>query len=125
MMAYQHRVLILDDEIELRENLIDLFTDADCSAHAVSRGTEALQAISFEKYSLAIVDMRLPDMDGSTFIAKASPIQPDLKYIIHTGSLDYVELTKEKIINPEILEIVYKPVVDMQIFLNVLDRIQQ
>ncbi|MEA3275625.1 MAG: response regulator, partial [Pseudomonadota bacterium] len=33
--------------------------------------------------------MRLPGVDGNTSIKRLSSVHPDLKFVVHTGSIDY------------------------------------
>ncbi len=107
------RVLIIDDEEIISSTLKDYLEDFNFSIDTADTGEGGLLCLQSAKFDAAIVDLRLPDMDGNDFILKSSRIQPDIEFFIHTGSIDYV-------IPPELIElglsadsIIHKPVLDM------------
>jgi DNA-binding NtrC family response regulator len=83
------RVLIIDDEISLLKSLIAFLEDEDFDVIGATSGEEGLEILERSRIDAAIVDMRLPGMDGNETIIRAYHLQPDLRFIIHTGSTDY------------------------------------
>jgi DNA-binding NtrC family response regulator len=83
------RVLIVDDEKVIRESLAAYLSDYQVDAHVASNGKEALAILRVEKFDVAIVDHRLPDVEGETLIVQAHDIAPETRFIIHTGCPDY------------------------------------
>ncbi|WP_156904453.1 response regulator [Desulfovibrio aminophilus] len=74
-------------------------------------------------FTVAIVDIRLPDIGGFAFIERASHINPELRYIIHTGSLDCANDRLQHGAANRIEAVLTKPVGRLQDFLDILDRV--
>ncbi len=107
------QLLVVDDEEMIRSILKDFLEDEGFQVETAETGKEAIQMLADTPYDVAIVDMRLPDMDGNTCILRASEKSSDTVYFIHTGSHDYQvspEL-QEKGVDPD--NVFYKPIVDM------------
>lgn len=82
-------ILLVDDEKSLLNNLVRFFEDEGYCVLIANNGEEALDILSKEQVDGAIVDMRLPGIDGNEVILQAHRMQPKIKFIIHTGSTNY------------------------------------
>ncbi|HCW54798.1 MAG TPA: DNA-binding response regulator [Clostridium sp.] len=61
-----HRILVADDDKEIRE-LVEIYLKAEgFTIDTVSNGEEALEAIKEKQYDLVILDIMMPKMDGTT-----------------------------------------------------------
>jgi DNA-binding NtrC family response regulator len=110
------KILILDDDDELRYNLSLFLEDEGYDTAQFSNCDDALNNLQSDKFLVAIVDIRLPGMSGDEFVPLASKIDPKLKFIIHTGSNDF-DLSSELIrcgLREE--DVFRKPVIDMAQF---------
>lgn len=58
------RILIVDDEADTCENLFDIFTDLGYQADVAYDGPAALALVARQHYDLALLDLRMPGMDG-------------------------------------------------------------
>jgi len=58
------RILIVDDELVVRDSLQKWFDSEGYDAGAVSSGREALFAVQQKQYDLALLDIKMPGMDG-------------------------------------------------------------
>ncbi|MDB3975974.1 response regulator transcription factor [Gammaproteobacteria bacterium] len=58
------RILIVEDELDLRSTLEFKFKSEGYSVDAVSKGKEAIEAIARKKPDLVLLDLMLPDMSG-------------------------------------------------------------
>lgn len=58
------RVLIVDDEEGYRKVLSNSLTDLGYEAKAVNNGLEALEEIKRRRYSVVLLDIQMPGMDG-------------------------------------------------------------
>lgn len=83
------KILIVDDEQVICTNLGAYLEDEGFSVRTASSGEEGLEFLREEEAHVGIIDMRLPGMDGNTFIMKAAELCPKMKFIIHTGSTNY------------------------------------
>ena len=62
------RVLVVDDEPGLRQSLGLLLTDAGYTVTAEQDGRRALDRATAESFDLILCDVRMPEMDGLTFV---------------------------------------------------------
>ena len=58
------RILIVDDEEGYRKVLTNSLTDIGYETKAVNNGLEALEEIKRKKYSIILLDVKMPGMDG-------------------------------------------------------------
>lgn len=81
------RLLIVDDNAALAENLKELFTDEGYDAVAVGTAKEALKEAK-RGFDLAVVDVRLPDMPGTTLLPRLRALQPGSESVVVTANAD-------------------------------------
>ena len=62
------KVLVVDDEPGLRQSLGMLLTDSGYSVTAEQNGRRALERATSEPFDLVLCDVRMPEMDGLTFL---------------------------------------------------------
>jgi CheY-like chemotaxis protein len=68
MSRERGRILLVEHDAGLREQLRDLMTDKDVEVSAVENGAEALAAMGQESFDCVIVDMDLNDVKGTELI---------------------------------------------------------
>lgn len=122
-MNTETTLLIIDDERAVRQSLAAYFEDLDYHIQTVETAEEGLALLLDHHYDLAIVDMRLPGKDGNTFISEAHQIQPGLKFIIHTGSKQYLLPDALKHMGLTQKHVLLKPVRDMMRFTKLINAI--
>lgn len=114
------RILIVDDEAGIRDSLLHFLEDYDFAVDAAASAEDALMLLETWQYQAAIVDIRLPQMDGDTFIVHAHEIDPGMQFIIHTGSVEY-RLSKEiKNAGIHIKHVFLKPLIDIVAIIDAL-----
>ncbi len=86
MPVKKEKILIVDDELIIRELLQDLLTEEGFSVETAPDGETALNIIR-ETGEIAVLftDIMMPKMDGITLIHKAKEINPGIVPIIMTG----------------------------------------
>lgn len=107
------RVMIVDDEPFVAMSVKAMLEDSDIDAEIVGTGEEALALAGCAQFDVALVDLRLPGIQGDELIPKLHEMHSDLKFVIHTGST-WFELTdslKQAGVKRE--HLLYKPVVDL------------
>ncbi len=80
------KILIVDDEEELRENLRDLLEFFGYEVVAASSGEEALKLFSSQDFNAALFDIQLPGIDGLELLQRIKKIQPDLPVAMVSAS---------------------------------------
>lgn len=113
-MSMTLRVLIVDDEPMIRENLMAYLEDEGMDVEAAASAEAALDAIAGgERYAVCIMDMRLPGMDGNAAIRALHRLDPDLRFLIHTGSSDYSLPADLRELGLDARQVFHKPLNDM------------
>ncbi|NCC43716.1 MAG: response regulator [Clostridia bacterium] len=88
----RHNLLIVDDEILIRQGLmarlayLNIKTD---EIYEASNGTEALDIVKAAPIDVVITDIRMPDMDGLTFIQKAKEYQNEIQFVVLSGYAEF------------------------------------
>lgn len=85
MSAVRNAILIVDDERVVRESLEQWFSDEDYDVTVAASGKEALAALARQRYDLALLDIKMPGMDGMELQHRLREADPDLPVIIMTG----------------------------------------
>ena len=84
-MAKLPRILVVDDDENIRivfkMNLEDRGYEVDSAAN----GQEALDKASRRFYNIALIDIKLPDMEGTALLDTFNEKLPKMKKIIVTG----------------------------------------
>lgn len=79
------KILITDDDLDLRELLIEAVKNWDYDADVARDGEEALKKLRMESYDLVVCDLMMPGMDGLTLLKKIKELDQDILVIIITG----------------------------------------
>ncbi len=87
MKTEKYRVLIVDDEQEIREEIAEIFKETFEVATA-NNGEEGLKKLQAEEFDVAIVDLKMPVMDGLSLIRKIDEQELDTYVVILTGHGD-------------------------------------
>ena len=78
------RILIVDDELVVRDSLARWFTAEGYEAKALASAREALE-VATQEWDLALLDIKMPGMDGMELEAKLKEADPELVLIMMTG----------------------------------------
>jgi two-component system response regulator AtoC len=92
------RILIVDDEKNMRHMLSVMLSKADYRVEDASDGDEALRKMEDNEFDVILCDVRMPRMDGMTFLRKARDEYPHITYIMMSayGTIESaVEAMKE------------------------------
>ncbi|MDD4873757.1 MAG: response regulator [Dehalococcoidales bacterium] len=91
-------ILVVDDEIAIRESIKDWLTDSGYEVRTAGSGELALEAIDEQDFEVAILDLKLPGKSGLEVFKEARTKNPKLNGIFITAypSIDTaVEAMKE------------------------------
>ena len=101
-------VLFVDDEKSILSSLRRLFRTSPLNVVTALGGEEGLAAFEKNQIDLVISDMRMPNMDGATFLAKVAEQWPDTVRILLTGYAD-LESTISAVNKGKIYRYISKP----------------
>jgi len=79
------RILIVDDDEGVRENLAELFELVGYSILTAGGATEALRALGQNDVDLLLTDYRMPGPSGVELIESARRMKPELRAILMTS----------------------------------------
>lgn len=78
-------VLLIDDDESIRRTLADALRMNGFEVDTASDGKQALRKSRRRRYSLALVDIRLPDVKGTKLLRTLKTENPEIKNIVITG----------------------------------------
>jgi DNA-binding NtrC family response regulator len=83
-------VIVVDDDAVARDLLSEVLARDGYRVRAAAGGAECLALAAAEPFDLALVDLRMPDMDGLEVLRRLASIQPGGPVVILTafGSVD-------------------------------------
>lgn len=81
-------ILILDDEQRLRDEIAEFLVKKQFNVFKASRPSEAFQTLEDESIDIAIVDIKLPEMDGLEVLKKLKKEHDYLEIIMISGHGD-------------------------------------
>ncbi len=84
-MPENARLLIVDDELLIRDLLYDHFSSCDYSIALAENGQTALERAKEQQFDAVIMDLKMPDMDGLDVAAQLQETQGNVPVIIITG----------------------------------------
>ena len=73
------RILLVDDEDRFRTNLAKMLAAQGLEVAAAAGGREALELLQLDSYDVALVDLRMPGMDGLETLAQMKKALPASK----------------------------------------------
>jgi two-component system response regulator AtoC len=84
-MGDRARILIVDDDESIRKVLATILDEEGYTVDTAKNGKEAIAKSRKNFYNLALIDIRLPDMEGTKLLAKLKDTRPKIRKIMITG----------------------------------------
>jgi len=85
MQGMNHKILIVEDDTNIRDYLVEAFEEANYSTSGTGDGIEALKKIREENIDLVILDLGIENISGETVCIEAKKAKPNLPIIILTA----------------------------------------
>ncbi len=86
------KILLIDDEEVVHQALSPYLKDSGHDVENARDGAKALKLIEANDYDLALIDIRMPGMDGLCVLSKIGKLRPELSSVIITshGNMEIV-----------------------------------
>jgi len=92
-----YSVLVVDDEEHTRLGYAEVLRIDGYDVDVAENGAEGLKRAERKEYQVIVTDLRMPEMDGMTFIEKLRNFDPEARVIVITafGTFKTYKKTKE------------------------------
>lgn len=117
----QPLVLIVDDDSELCTNLWQILRECGFRVCLASDAHTAVASLRNDGYKAVLVDLCLPDADGTTVIDAAHEASPDPRLVLITGQPSLTPLLEESL-KRGVDAVFHKPL-DLARLIETLDRL--
>jgi len=84
-MDERARILVVDDDESIRKTLATILEEKGYVVDTAENGKEAIEKSNAKFYNLALIDFRLPDMEGTKLLMAMKETIPKMVKIIVTG----------------------------------------
>jgi two-component system NtrC family response regulator len=84
-MSIQARILVIDDDENITKVVAAILRDKGYSVDIAGSGNDAIKKTQKNHYDLMLIDIRLPDMEGTELLTKILDTTPKIRKIIVTG----------------------------------------
>jgi len=84
-MGETARILIIDDDENIRKVLVTILQDEGYDVESVDTAKKAIERTRRKFYNIALIDIRLPDMEGIELLTRMKNTTPKIRKIIITG----------------------------------------
>jgi CheY-like chemotaxis protein len=96
MESYEKRILLVEDDDDIRYLLCDLLTQEGYRVYEAGDGSEALQAMDRRHYDVVLSDYHMPRMDGLMFLNMSQTAWPETPVILTSSDPELVEEAADK-----------------------------
>ncbi|MCX8153069.1 MAG: response regulator [Candidatus Bathyarchaeota archaeon] len=79
------RILVIDDDENIRKVLKTILEDEGYIVDTAENAKEGIEKSEKSFYNIALIDVRLPDMEGIELLSKLRETKPKMRKIIITG----------------------------------------
>ncbi|MCL6578377.1 MAG: response regulator [Candidatus Bathyarchaeota archaeon] len=84
-MGETARILIVDDDENIRKVLVTILEEEGYAVDSVDTAKKAIEATKKKFYNVALIDIRLPDMEGIELLTRMRETTPRIRKVIITG----------------------------------------
>ncbi len=78
-------ILIVDDDEDVRKSLSSILSKEGYSVETVENGKQATKLSEKSRFDIALIDVKLPDMEGTELLHRLKENQPRMIRIVITG----------------------------------------
>src|SRR5688500_3054568 len=101
-------ILLVDDDVDICRNLADILTDLDYRVDIAHDGEAALELVRKTPYDVALLDLRMPGLDGLALYREIKKVRAGTVALIVTAYASGA--TAEEVLAAGVWQVVSKPV---------------
>ena len=79
------QMLLVDDEDDFRITLANRLKLRKVDVTDVASGNEAIELVKQKSFDVAVIDVKMPGIDGIETLKQVKKIQPDMEIVMLTG----------------------------------------
>jgi putative two-component system response regulator len=95
-MKSEHPVLVVDDDVSVRDLLVSIIGDAGYNVADANNAEEAIKLLTDIHFHLVVSDIKMPRISGIELLKTIKQLNPDIPVILVTGFPD-IDLTIESL----------------------------
>lgn len=116
------RVLVVDDEEIVRETIKRILKKEGVTVHTAECGNSAIALVKTEELDVALLDIKLPGIDGVDTLIQLKAVKPKISVVMMTG----YEVTEriEKAFEEGALACLHKPF-DIKVLLDIFNELKE
>ncbi|MCL6582850.1 MAG: response regulator [bacterium] len=133
MVFDKANILVVDDDQDLSEFIVELLVKDGYKVSAVTNINDSLSKLKNDIFDIVLLDLKLPDVNGSQGITEIKKVSPHSKVIILTGypSVDSavstmkngaIDYLKKPFKNEELLDII-RSNINLEVKNNILSKL--
>ncbi|MFZ1684086.1 MAG: response regulator [Candidatus Zixiibacteriota bacterium] len=84
-MDNRHSILVVDDELLIRDLLYDFFSAQGWSISVAENGEKAMEAMGLKSFDIVLSDIKMPAMDGLVLTEEVKRRHPGTPVVLMTG----------------------------------------
>ena len=115
-------ILVVDDDKDITANVADILSDLGYDADVANDGESALELAKSNRYDIALLDFKMPGMDGADLYRRIKASQPHVVAIMVTAYAGSNGV--ERAINAGTWKVLRKPV-DIAQLMSLVDEASQ
>lgn len=114
------QLLVIDDDVSVRQSIAAYLQDSGYHVHQVSSGQEALNWLENNRPIVVLTDLRMPDVDGLAILRWVRDRAPEVPVIVISG----LGVVKDVIdaLRLGAADYLVKPIVDMEVLVHAVNR---
>lgn len=117
----QTTVLIIDDEVSIREGFANFLEDRDYRTLMAENGLEGLSLFCQEKPDLVLLDLNMPEINGLDVLTEIRKIAIDVPMIVISGTGEIHDVIEA--LHRGAWDFMIKPIVDLEIFIHAVENV--
>ncbi|MFT5083229.1 MAG: sigma-B regulation protein RsbU (phosphoserine phosphatase) [Lentisphaeria bacterium] len=120
MSRSNRQLLVIDDDLLVRESIVAYLEDSGFDVHEAVDGKQCLSWLEQNKPDAVLTDLRMPDIDGLAILSAVKAKDPQIPVIVISGMGDVRDVIEALRLGAA--DYLVKPLVDMEVLVHSINR---